>query len=115
LCFTNVEIKREIDSLKLSIVFPDQQLWTGDQVLLMTNGECMVYEFYHGFNNGFIDHLFLAHGTDGCWYYSTYHFCNHMCGVMGDDPPGSLAEFAKTYSVRKFDGMSDVCLQHTWP
>jgi len=30
----------------------------------MTNGEFLVFAFHHGFNNGFVDHLFLAHGTD---------------------------------------------------
>jgi len=38
-----------------------------------------------------------------------------MVGVIGDDPPGSITEFARRYSVREFDGKSDVYLQHTWP
>jgi hypothetical protein len=28
-------------------------------------------------------------------------------------PPGSIAEFAKTYSARQFDGKSDECLKET--
>ena len=111
---TNDEILTEIDQIKHPT--PDLNFrWANEDVLLMTNGEFLVYAFRHGFNDGFIDHLFLAHGSDGKWYYSTYHFCNHMAAVIGEDPPGSIAEFAKRYSVREFDGTSDICLQHTWP
>ncbi len=111
---TNAEILTEIDQIK----HPTPNLdfgWAHEHVILMTNGEFLVYSFYHGFNTGFIDHLFLAHGSDGRWYYSTYHFCTRMIEVVGEDQPGSIAEFAKRYSVREFDGKSDVCLQHTWP
>ena len=73
----------------------------------------LVYASRHGFNNGVVDHLFLAHGSDGRWYYSTYHFCNRVAGVISDDPPGSIAEFLSRYAAREFDGKSDVCLQHT--
>jgi hypothetical protein len=111
---TGEEVLTEIDQIK----HPTPNLnfgWTNEHVLLMTNGEFLVFAFYHGFNNGFIDHLFLAHGSDGRWYYSTYHFCNRMAAIIGDEPPGSIAEFARRYSVQEFDGKSDVCLQHTWP
>ncbi|HZI32929.1 MAG TPA: hypothetical protein VFF11_11350 [Candidatus Binatia bacterium] len=111
---TNDEILTEIDQIKHPTRILDFG-WANERVILMTNGEFLIYAFYHGFNNGFVDHLFLAHGSDGRWYYSTYHFCNGMAGVIGDEPPGSIAEFTKRYSVREFDGKSDVCLQHTWP
>jgi len=80
----------------------------------MTNGEYIIYAFWHGANSGFVDHLFLGHCSDGRWLYSTYHFCNHMAGADAD-PPGSINEFAATYSAREFDGKSDMCLKHTWP
>lgn len=89
--------------------------WAHDHVLLMTNGECIIYAFRHGFNSGLVDHLFLAHGTDNKWYYSTYHFCSSMVMIRGDDAPGSIEEFAQRYSLREFDGNSDECLKHTWP
>ena len=111
---TSAEVVTEIDEMRHPT--PNRDFgWTHEQVLLLTNGEFMVYAFHHGFNNGFIDHLFLAHGSDGRWYYSTYHFCNSMVAVMGDGQPGSIAEFAGRYAVREFDGKSDICLQHTWP
>jgi hypothetical protein len=111
---TNKEVLTEIDQIK----HPTRNLdfhWAHEHVLLMTNGEFLVYAFRHGFNNGFVDHLFLAHGSNGRWYYSTYHFCSGMVGIGSDDPPGSIAEFSSRYSAREFDGRSEVCLQHTWP
>jgi hypothetical protein len=115
LSFTNADISGELETLKASRGAGDRQQWTGERVLVMTNDEFLVYASRHGFNNGFVDHLFLAHGSDGRWYYSTYHFCNSMVMLLSDDPPGSIREFASRYSAREFDGKSDVCLQHTWP
>ena len=115
LSLTNEDIYQELEALKASRKAGDRQEWTGDRVLLMSNDEYLVYASRHGFNNGFVDHLFLAHGSDGSWYYSTFHFCNHMVGVISDNPPASIAEFARTYSARRFDGKSTMCLQHTWP
>jgi hypothetical protein len=111
---TNEKVLTEIDQIK----HPTPNLdfgWAHEHVLLMTNGQFLVYASRHGFNNGFVDHLFLAHGSDGRWYYSTYHFCNNMAGVAGDGPPGSIKEFASRYAAREFDGRSEMCLQHTWP
>jgi hypothetical protein len=112
--FTNEDIRTELDQIR----HPTPNLdfgWAHDHVILMTNGQYLVYAWRHGLNNGFVDHLFLAHGTDGKWYYSTYHFCNHLVALHVDEPAGSIAEFAKRYSVREFDGKSDECLKHTWP
>ena len=115
LSLTNGEVSQELETLKANRGVGEHRQWTGERVLLMTNDEYLVYASRHGFNSGFVDHLFLARGSDGRWYYTTYHFCNSMVAVMSDDPPGSIAEFARTYSAREFDGKSDVCLQHTWP
>ncbi len=108
-------IGRELEDTKaLGLKFGGPQ-WIGDKVLAMTNGEYLIFASRHGFNNGFINHLFLAHGSNGKWLYSTYHFCNSMMMIAGEDPPGSIAEFSKRYAVREFDGKSDVCLEKTWP
>jgi len=88
--------------------------WIHDHVLLMSNGEYLIYAFRHGFNDGTIDHLFLAHGSDGKWYYSTYHFCSHMAMIRSNNTPASIADFASRYSLRVFDGKSDECLTRTW-
>jgi len=109
---TNENIARELADLRAN---PNGFDWTGDDVLLMTNGEYIIFAFRHGANNGFVDHLFLGHGSNGKWLYSTYHFCNMMAAVRMDNPPGSIADFEKRYAVREFDGKSDECLRHTWP
>jgi len=115
LSLTNDNVSRELETLKASRGAGERQEWTGESVLVMTNDEFLVYASRHGFNSGFVDHLFLAHGSDGRWYYSTFHFCNSMAGARFDEPPSSIAEFASRYAAREFDGKSDVCLQHTWP
>ena len=115
LSLTNEDVSRELNVMKDNRGVGEHQQWTSDRILLMTNDEYLVYASRHGFNNGFVDHLFLARGSDRRWYYSTYHFCHSMAGVIGEDPPGSIAEFSSRYAVREFDGKSDVCLEHTWP
>jgi hypothetical protein len=115
LSVTNREIGAEFDNLNNGGNPSLNRDWAGENVLMMTNGEYLIYVFRHGFNNGVVDHLFLAHGSDGRWWYSTYHFCSHMVGVRSDDPPGSIAEFSRRYSAREFDGKSEECLKHTWP
>jgi hypothetical protein len=112
---TSEEVLRELDQLRSD---PTPQLdfgWTHSNVLLMTNGEHIVYSFRHGANNGFVDHLFLGRGSDGRWLYSTYHFCSSMAGVRGETQPGSIDEFIAKFALREFDGHSDECLEHTWP
>jgi len=89
----NEEIRRALDELKAGPKPNIDFEWVHDQVLLMTNGEYIIFAFRHGANNRFVDHLFLGHGSNGRWLYSTYHFCSMMAGVRGDDPPGSIAEF----------------------
>ena len=106
-------IAKELESMKESDLRLGMTNWTSDRVLVMTNGEYLVFEARHGFNNGFINHLFLARGSNSKWLYSTFHFCSHMSAVSGDDPPGSIAEFCTKYFAREFDGKSDVCLEKT--
>jgi hypothetical protein len=115
LSVTNEHISQELETLKANRSKEVHPQWTGERVLLMTNDEYLVYASRHGFDNGFVDHLFLARGSDGRWYYSTYHFCNHLTMLLSDPPPSSIAEFASRYAAREFDGKSDECLQHTWP
>jgi hypothetical protein len=111
---TNEEIKLDLERLQNRGAGRQHVDWVSGRILLMTNNEYLIYSLRHGFNDGSLDHLFLAHGSNGRWYYSTYHFCNEMVGVM-DDPPGSIDEFARKYSAVEFDGKSDDCLKKTWP
>ena len=93
--------------------------WIGTNVLLMTNGEYLVYSHVDTKQAGGIADLFLARGSDGKWYYSTFHFCINMITlrgeILGESKNGSIAEFASAYAAREFDGKSNECLRKTWP
>src|ERR1041385_7714275 len=78
---TNEDICRELDELKSGRKPNIDFGWAHDHVLLMTNGDYIIFASRHGANNGFVDHLFLGHCSDGRWLYSTYHFCNLMAMV----------------------------------
>jgi len=109
---TNEVVRQELDQLKASYTNVSAIVWTHDHVLLMTNGEHIVYEYRHGANDSFPPHLFLGRCSDGRWH-SSHHFCKSMQMVKYDLAPGSIAEFAKRYSARNFDGKSNECLRRT--
>jgi hypothetical protein len=85
----------------------------------MTNGEYLVYAHIDAKEDGRIHDIFIARGSDGKWYYSTFHFCIGMvtlaAEVLGPGWNGSISEFATAYSAHEFDGHSDECLKKTWP
>jgi hypothetical protein len=93
--------------------------WIGTNLLVMTNGEWLAYQNKCVKEPGHIHDLFLAQGSDGKWYFSTFHFCTRMITLhgrmYGEEDHGSIAEFVRTYAVRQFDGKSDDCLEKTWP
>jgi hypothetical protein len=90
--------------------------WLTDKFILMQNGEWLVYRSHcskeapHTVND-----IFLARGSDGNWYYSTFHFCVRMVALLGEQEtqPPNLAMFAHEYNLRRFDGRSDECLKET--
>lgn len=114
LSLDNEIIRKELEALQASRGEGGSQNWIGENVLIMSNSEYLVYASRHGSSRDFVDHLFLAHGSDGRWYYSSYHFCNNMVMLMSDEPPDSIVDFVSRYAAREFDGKSDVCLQSTW-
>ena len=89
--------------------------WLSDHMILMRNGDWLAYASVCQKRNHRIQDLFLARGSDGQWYYSTYHFCIDMIVLRMEDQSEDLAGFAKKYYLRTFDGHSDECLQQTWP
>ena len=107
-------VQHELRSLNLAAQEAQPGLWAGNRVVRMTNGDYLIYAFWHGMNMGFVDHLFLAHGSDGRWYYSSYHFCQQLTTIRFYPRPLSIADFASKYSLREFDGKSDICLQPTY-
>ena len=112
MALTKEVVLREVEELK-DRRGEAESVWVHENVLRMTNGEYVVYEYRHGRNDFFPPHLFLGRSSDGRWLYSSYHFCNGMAIVSMDDAPASVTEFMARYSAREFDGKSDECLKET--
>ncbi len=93
----------------------DSDAWLSEHLILMKNGEWIAYASECTKKDPKIHDIFLGRGSDGRWYYSTYHFCIGMLELRMDDQPESLTKFAESYSLRDFDGSSDECLKLTWP
>jgi len=89
--------------------------WLSSHLILMKNGDWLNFESISHKENPRIYDFFIAKGSDGHWYYSTYHFCKDNVALKMDDQSGSLPEFVKNYSLQSFDGKSDDCLKKTWP
>ena len=93
----------------------DSDTWLSERLILMQNGDWLAYANICRKQDKRIHDLFVARGSDGKWYYSTYHFCIAMVVLRMEDQSNDLTEFAKAYFLRPFDGRSDDCLQKTWP
>jgi len=93
----------------------DDASWLSERIIVTRKGEWLAYANSCQKQDGRIPDIFLARGSDGHWYYSTYHFCVGMVVLRMEDQPEDLAAFTKTYFLRTFDGQSDDCLQKTWP
>ncbi len=89
--------------------------WLSDHMILMRNGDRLAYANSCQKQDGRMPDIFLARGSDGLWYYSTYHFCIGMIVLRMEEQPEDLVGFTNTYFLRTFDGHSDDCLQKTWP
>jgi hypothetical protein len=115
-------ILKEIEVMKTTP--PDSEwwdTWISEDLIVMTNGQWMAYRNVCQKEDDRIRDLFLGFGSDGRWYYSTFHFCVKMqnLSVAKDikalGPPRNLTEFSKQYYLREFDGHSDECLKDTRP
>lgn len=93
----------------------DSDGWLSERLIVMRNGDWLAYANLCQKQDSRIRDLFLGRGSDGRWYYSTYHFCKGMVVLKMEEQSDDLAGFAKTYYLRQFDGHSDECLQKTWP
>ena len=89
--------------------------WLSDHMIAMRNGDWLAYASACQKEHHRIRDLFLARGSDGRWYYSTYHFCIDMIVLRGEERSADLPAFAKAYFLHPFDGHSDECLRQTWP
>ena len=93
----------------------DDARWLSEHIIVTRKGEWLAFANSCQKQDGRIPDIFLARGSDGHWYYSTYHFCVGMVVLRMEAQPEDLATFAKTYFLQAFDGNSDECLQKTWP
>lgn len=89
--------------------------WLSDRLIVMRNGDWLAYASICQKEDARVRDLFLGRGSDGRWYYSTFHFCKQMIVLKMEEQPVNLVEFAQAYHLRAFDGHSDDCLQKTWP
>jgi hypothetical protein len=107
----------ELGRLKPAVAgqFDDGDSWLTDRIIRMRNGDWLAYSNVCRKEPARIHDLFLARGSDGTWYYSTYHFCAGMVALRMELQPKSLPEFTTNFFLRTFDGRSEECLQKTWP
>ncbi|MFO1520957.1 MAG: hypothetical protein U1F77_17930 [Kiritimatiellia bacterium] len=90
--------------------------WLSEHMILMKNGEWLVYKSHcNKVPPRRVSDIFLARGSNGQWYYSTCHFCVGMCALIlqQEDQPRDIDTFERLYHLKKFDGLSDDCLQET--
>ena len=100
--------------------------WISKDLIVMTNGQWLAYrqvcykEETQFPEQAQIPDIFLGRGSDGRWYYTTFHFCVNMQNLSEETKafpslglPGSLNQFSNRYCLQEFDGQSDQCLKDT--
>ena len=108
-------IFKEIEAMKTTPLESEWDTWISEELIVMTNGQWIAYRNVCQKEEERIPDLFLGLGSDGRWYYSTFHFCVRMQNLSVMGQPKSLTEFSRTYYLREFDGHSDECLKETRP
>jgi hypothetical protein len=95
---------------------PLQGGWVGDELLLAKNGDWIICQNIcaKDQHTSVRKDLFIGRGSDGKWYYSTFHFCVAKCTLLMERQPDTLAQFADAYWLVPFDPKSDECLNVTW-
>ena len=109
-------ILKEIEAMKTTLLDSEWwDTWISEDLIVMTNGQWIAYRNICQKEDEQIPDLLLGLGSDGRWYYSTFHFCVRMQNLSVMGQPKSLTEFSKKYYLREFDGHSDECLKDTRP
>ncbi len=110
-------IMKEVEVMKTkSSAESEWDRWVSEDLIVMTNDEWMAYRNICVKEEGRIPDLLIGRGSDGKWYYSTYHFCIGMIVLKTMlDQPESLAKFRTDGFLQEFDERSDECLKKTWP
>jgi len=90
--------------------------WFTQHLIVMRNGDWIICSAIARKQDKRIDDIFVGRGSDGKWYYSTYHFCVDMCTLdMGEGRPADLDGFIRQFYLRGFDGEPGTKLGTTWP
>jgi len=100
---------------KMAHAGENSETWYSPHMIVATNGEWIVFSSKCSKEDRRIHDIFIGRGSDGKWYYSTFHFCVRMLSLKMDDQSPDLATFVSTYFLREFDGQSNECLSKTWP
>lgn len=99
-------VQAELHSKAVPTSESDPRAWAGRHVIKMTNGEYLIYQYWH--RSAGVADLFLARGSNGRWYSVNYHFCNEMTVARFTPQPLSIAEFASKYALSEFEGPAAV-------
>ncbi|HEX8340560.1 MAG TPA: hypothetical protein VF624_06585 [Tepidisphaeraceae bacterium] len=110
-------LESELARLKpIAATQPYQGGWVGDELLVMKNGDWIICQNVctKERNTAVKKDLFIGRGSNGKWYYSTFHFCVGKCVLLIERQPDSLSQFVDGYWLVPFDGESDESLKVTW-
>ncbi len=100
-----------IDSLAGGSAWP----WFSEHFIRFKSGEWMVCCSGCSKHDPKAADFWVGKGSDGKWYFSSFHFCVGMIVLMGDGSPDSLASFVNDYYVHEFGGNPEDALKKTWP
>jgi len=89
--------------------------WISDDLILMANGDWMVYKNICSKSDWRIADIFVGRGSNDRWYYSTFHFCIGAIVLRFQGRPADLATFVKDYYLSEFTGQPVEKLGVTWP
>lgn len=89
--------------------------WFKRDFVLTKNGEWMAFRSICRKEDWRVNDLLVGYGSDGRWYYSTYHFCIGAYVFRMYGQQDSLAEMTRRFWLRPFDGRSEECLKSTRP
>lgn len=90
--------------------------WVGDELLVMKNGQWLICQNVctKEQHTPVRRDIFIGRGSNGRWYYSTFHFCVGKCVLQMEQQPESLSQFVEGYWLVPFDGKPEHCLEETW-
>lgn len=109
-------LESEVSRLRINAGSEPEGGWVGKELLVMKNGDWIVCQNVCAKekDTGVKKDLFIGRGSDGQWYYSTFHFCVGKSVLRMERQPDSLAQFVEGYWLAPFGAGSDKSLEVTW-